>query len=165
MPTPLEDDQLSSILPGTWNVRGTNVPMWLSNERRSPRFDYELAGENPLTLRDRVSYFATKDNEEKQLSGVIKWAHNGFVWRGRGYLRFFASRWSVIGSNETHSVLAIRFQKTLLTHAGINVIVRDGEDIDEVRSLVARNTEEFGLSAEDFASLTWLEPETLPASS
>jgi len=156
MPTTPHATELPKILPGAWNVRSTNFPMWLSRERKSPRFSYDLVSENPLTLRDDVSYF-TADNQEKHIVGTDKWAHDHFVWRGKGLLTVARSRWSISGANDASTVLVIRFEKTLFSPAGIDIIVREGVEIDELRSLIARNTEQFGLSAEDFASLTWLD--------
>jgi hypothetical protein len=156
MPTSPIDSDLAAILPGTWAVRSTNFPMWLTRERLSPRFSYDLVSENPLTLRDDVSY-TTADKGEKHILGVDKWAHDGFVWRGKGLLKLVTSRWTISGISDDKTVVAIRFQKSLFTPAGIDIIVRDGADVPELRSLVARNTEKFGLSAEDFASLTWLD--------
>jgi hypothetical protein len=155
MPTTPNASELATILPGTWAVRATNFPMWLTRERTTPRFTYELAGENPLTLRDDVSYL-TEDGVEKHILGVDKWVRDGFVWRGKGPLKVARSRWTVAGADDASSVLAIRFEKTLFTPAGIDVLVKEGVELPELRSLVARNTEQFGLSAEDFASLTWL---------
>ena len=82
--------------------------------------------------------------------------HDGFVWRGKGLLKVARSRWSVVGANDERTVLSIRFEKTLFTPAGLDILVRESTTVPELRSLVARNTEQFGLSAEDFASLTWL---------
>jgi hypothetical protein len=155
MPTTPNASELAAILPGTWNVRATNFPMWLTRERTDPRFTYELVGESPLTLRDDVSY-STTDDAEKHILGVDKWVGEGFVWRGKGPLKVARSRWAVAGTDDASTVLAIRFEKTLLTPGGIDVLVRQGTELPELRSLVARNTEQFGLSAEDFASLTWL---------
>lgn len=156
MPPAPQNSDLAVILPGSWSVRSTNFPIWLTRERTSPRFTYTVVRENPLTLRDDVSY-STIDNVEKHVIGVDRAAHDGFVRRGKGVLGLFPSRWSVAGSNEDSTVLAIRFHKSLFSHAGIDIIVRDGTEVEELRSLVARNTEQFGLSAEDFASLTWLD--------
>ena len=155
MPTTPHDSELAKILPGVWNVRSTNFPMWLTRERKSPRFSFDLVSENPLTLRDDVSYF-TADNSEKHVLGTDKWAADHFVWRGKG-LKVRRSRWSISGANDASTVLVLKVEKTVLSPAGIDIIVREGIEIDELRSLVARNTEQFGLSAEDFASLTWLD--------
>ena len=156
MPTTPQYDELAKILPGVWNVRSTNFPMWLTRERKSPRFSYDLVSENPLTLRDDVSYL-TADNAEKHIVGTDKWAHDHFVWRGKGLLKIARSRWSIAGGNDDHTALAIRFDKTMFTPAGLDIIVREGVEIAELRSLVARNAEQFGLTPEDFASLTWLD--------
>jgi len=156
MPTMLQPTELATILPGVWNVRSTNFPMWLTRERTSPRFTWALTSESPLALRDDVS-FSTSDNQEKHVVGTDKWAHDHFVWRGRGLRKIARSRWSVIGANDEQTVLAIRVDRTLFTPPGIDIIVREGVEIDELRSLVARGTERFGLTAEDFASLTWLD--------
>ena len=157
MPTTPTDSELATILPGTWNVRSTNFPMWLTRERKSPKFTYSIVSESPLTLRDDVSYL-TEGNLEKHQLGTDKWAHDGFIWRGKGLLKLVTSRWSIIGVNDESTVIAIRFQKSLVSPAGIDILTREGVVVDELRSLVARNTETFGLSAEDFASLTWLDP-------
>lgn len=156
MPPISNASDIAAILPGSWNVRSTNFPMWLTHERKSPRFTYSLVSENPLTLRDDVSYL-TADNVEKHILGVDKWQHEGFVWRGKGLLTIARSRWSIVGANDDSTVLAIRFEKSLFTPAGLDIIVRESADIKELRSLVARNAEQFGLTAEDFASLTWLD--------
>jgi hypothetical protein len=157
MPSAPNDSDLAAILPGSWVVRSTNFPMWLTRERISPRFTFTLLKESPLTLRDDVSY-GTVDGGEKHVLGVDRWTGDGFVWRGKGPLGMLRTRWSIVGTNDASTVLAIRFHKTVLRHAGIDILVREGVEIDELRSLVARNTEQFGLSTEDFASLTWLDP-------
>jgi hypothetical protein len=153
MPTAPNDSDLAAILPGTWNVRSTNSPLWLDSEHTSPRFTFTLQRENPLTLREDVSYL-TADGAEKH---VDKWADDGFVRHGKGLRSLRRGRWSIVGANDDSTVLAIRSHRTLVRHAGLEVLVREGVEIAELRSLVARNTEQFGLSAEDFASLTWLD--------
>ena len=155
MPTTPNASELATILPGSWNLRATNFPTWLTRERTTPKFGYELVTESPLTLKDDVSYL-TPDNQEKHVFGVDKWGHDVFVHRGKGRLALSRTRWSVSGANDASTVLAIRVEKTLTAHGGIDIIVRDGIELPELRSLVARGTEQFGLSAEDFASLTWL---------
>jgi hypothetical protein len=39
---------------------------------------------------------------------------------------------------------------------GIDIIVRDGAEPDDVRSVVANSTEAYGLTPGEFATLTWL---------
>lgn len=156
MPFALNAQDLSSVLPGSWIVRATNFPMWLDGERLRPRFSYELIKHSPLRLRDDVSYH-TPQGEEKHIVGRDAWKGEGFTWRGNGLLTPFTSKWSVSGANDDASVLAIRFQKSLATPAGNDVIVREGHAVPELRRLIAGNTESFGLTPEEFASLTWLD--------
>jgi hypothetical protein len=146
---------LHEYLPGTWTIKATNFPMWLKGDRLSPRFTYGVISQDPFVLSDDVSYL-TAEGEEKHVIGTDQETPHGFVWRGKGWLRFFASHWSVAGANPEGTVLVIRFEKTRVTPAGLDIIVREGVEVPELRTLVAHNTEHFGISAEDFASLTWL---------
>lgn len=155
-----DEETLAKVLPGSWRIAATNFPMWLTGERHSPRFSYELLGEHPLVLSDDVSYF-TAEGEEKHVLGQDTFAHDEFSWRGKKLLRLFVSRWSVSGVSEDGSIAVIHFSKSLATPAGIDIIVRDGVETPELRATIARATEEFGLSPEDFGSLTWLQPATL----
>lgn len=151
----IDEDTLARILPGSWTVAATNFPMWLTGERISPRFSYELVGEHPLVLSDDVSY-VTADGQQKHIIGQDTWRDDRFTWRGRGLLKLFASRWAVSGFNAEASIVVIHFSPSLATPAGIDVVVREGVEVLELRATIARATEEFGLSPEDFGSLTWL---------
>jgi hypothetical protein len=156
MRTALDDTRLAELLPGTWNVAATNFPMWLDGERFSPRFSYDLISREPLVLADDVS-FEFVDGEEKHILGQDAWRHDEFVWRGKGRLRFFASHWRVAGASDDGDIAVVRFSKSIATPAGVDVIVRDGSAHPELRATIAHASEEFGLTPEDFASLTWLE--------
>ena len=151
---PLEFDP-AQLLPGTWRVNATNFPMWLSGDRLSPRFTYGVIATDPLALSDDVSY-TTAEGEEKHILGTDKWANGVFTWRGKGLLAIAKSRWSVIGMSTDAAVVVIRFERTRVTPAGIDILVRDGVSRPELRTFIAHNAEKFGLSAEDFASLSWL---------
>lgn len=135
-------------------MRGTNFPMWLDGAKRDPSITYAILREQPLRLSDEVVY--TTDKGEKRVSGVDRARGDHFVWRGKGPLRLFASRWAVTGVNDDATVVVTRFAKTLATPAGLDVLVREGAEVDELRSLVANNAAQFGLTPEDFASLAWL---------
>ena len=153
---------LARVLPGSWTVRATNFPMWLGGDRLNPRFTYGLLGDAPLTLSDDVSY-STREGVEKHVIGTDRWSRDTFVWRGKGLLNLAKSRWTIVGASEDGSALTIRFEPTVATPAGIDVIVREGVDLPELRTTVAHNTDRFGLTAEDFGTLTWLAPVMLPA--
>jgi hypothetical protein len=152
---------LAELLPGTWRVGATNFPLWLKGDKVSPTFTYELRRQNPLELTDRVSYF-TSSGEEKSIVGVDRLRGDEFTWRGKGPLSLFTSRWSVIGAASDGAFVVIRFSKTFATPAGVDIVSREGLDADDLRTMVAQGPEGFGLTHEEFASLTWLET-TLPS--
>lgn len=127
--------------------------MWLTGEKREPRFTYELVSEEPLVFSDDVGYL--EEGEEKHILGQDTWRGDEFVWRGRKLLRLFASRWSVAGMSDDGTIAIIRFSKSFVTPSGVDIIVREGTDHPELRRTVAHATEEFGLTPEEFGSLTW----------
>lgn len=149
----LDQRALADLLPGTWTIAATNFPMWLTGEKTQPRFTYELVSEQPLVLSDDVGY--VEEGEEKHILGQDTWRDDEFVWRGRKLLRLFASRWSVAGMSDEGSIAVIRFSKSLVTPSGVDIIVREGVEHPELRRTVAHSTEEFGISPEEFGSLTW----------
>jgi hypothetical protein len=155
MRTTLDHSALGDILPGTWVIAATNFPMWITGERSQARFTYELIGREPLVLSDEVSYL-NADGEAKKIVGRDTWRDDGFVWRGTGWLKPFASSWSVGGVSDDGSIAVIRFSKSLATPAGIDIVVREGSHRPDVRAIVAQSTDHFGLSPEDLGSLTWL---------
>lgn len=155
MPRP-EFDLLAGILPGTWHVRASNFPMWTNGSRRAPTFTYGLVREHPLVLSDDVGWI-TSSGRERHLRGTDRARGDAFIWRGAGLLRPVTSRWSVTGISDDGLLAAIRFSKSLVTPAGVDVLVRDGAAIDELRVRVAAESVDLGIAAEDFASLTWLD--------
>ena len=156
MREPLDETALAELLPGEWVVSATNFPMWLSGERSNPRFGYEIISREPLVLSDDVTYVVTESGQEKHILGTDTLRGDEFVWRGKGLLKLVASHWSVAGASEDGTVAAIRFTKSAVSPAGIDIIVRAGTQQPELRALIAGSTELFGLTPEDFASLTWL---------
>jgi len=155
MLTAPDEHALAELLPGTWRVVASNFPMWLGEDRLNPTFSYGLLGTEPLRLSDDVAY-TTPGGEVKHVLGVDQWRGNGFVWRGKGLLRLVTSSWTVAGVSKAGTIAAIRFTKSLVSPAGIDILVREGASFPEPRAAVAAESERFGLTAEDFASLTWL---------
>jgi len=153
---PVDDDSsLARLLPGRWTVKATNFPMWLSGERRDPTFEYRLQSERPLRLSDRVAY-VDADGKHKTIVGTDRWTGEGFTWRMRGIGGLFVrSRWQVAGARPGLAV--IRFEKSMVTPSGVDVVVGEGVDATELRSVIAADPASFGLSLEEFASLTWLD--------
>lgn len=152
----LDDRALADLLPGTWTIAATNFPMWLTGERGEPRFTYGLVSRQPLVLSDEVAYLNAV-GESKQIIGNDTWKGGEFVWRGKGILRLFTSRWTVAATSADGAVVVIRFSKSLATPAGVDILTREGATVPELRAMVAHATEEFDLTPEDFASLSWLD--------
>ncbi|GHD78017.1 hypothetical protein CLV85_1332 [Salinibacterium amurskyense] len=146
---------LAAKLPGTWCVEATNFPMWLDGTRHNPEFSYETAEGDELTFADTVSY-TTRDGDQKTIVGTDRLRGDEFVWRGQGWLKVLTSRWQVVGADDAFDTIVLRFSRSRLTPAGIDVLTRKGVEVPVVRTTVAHATDQFGLTAEDFASLTWL---------
>jgi len=157
MPAIFTTEALSQFLPGTWTIRATNFPFWLSGERVDGRLNYELKSAEPLVFADTVTY-KKPNGTPKSIIGTDRWTSTGFVWHGKGLLSLLSSRWTVTGGSDDLTIIAIHYAKSLVTPAGIDIIVREGQRADEARSLVAQRTDQFGLSAEEFATLSWIDP-------
>jgi len=124
---------LATLLPGEWEVRATNFPMWLTGKKLNPRFRYELLRGEPLRFDDTV-VSNRADGRETRLRGIDTQRGDSLVWRGRGLLWLFASRWRVIDVH-ADDLVTIEFDKTLATPAGRDVIARAGVSIDRVREV------------------------------
>lgn len=146
---------LASLLPGRWKVRATNFPMWLSGDRRDPTFEYGLLSEAPLRFSDRVAY-SEPDGKQKTIIGVDRWDGHGFTWVMRGIAGLVVrSRWEVASIRPGLAV--IRFEKSIATPSGVDVVVGEDVDANDLRSTIAADPSSFGLTLEEFASLTWLD--------
>lgn len=149
----VDPELLRDALPGRWAIRATNFPMWLHGERRAPRIEYRMRRADPLVLDDIVSYVHDRRGPGR-IVGTDRLRGDGFVWRGRGMLGVLRSRWVVAGLDGP--VLAIRFARSVVTPAGADLLVREGEAMPELRTHAAERLEALGLTPEEFASLGWL---------
>lgn len=147
--------ELADALPGRWTLRATNFPMWLKPENREPVFEYELIATDPLRLRDTVHYRDERKGAARTILGTDRQRGEGFVWRGRGMLGLLSSRWQVTGIDG--DIIALRFERSAVTPAGVDLLVREGVEIDELRSQVAADLDKLGITVEEFASLSWLD--------
>ena len=147
-------DVIASALPGSWRISATNFPMWLNGSRRDPEFEYGVRREHPLAFDDRVR-FRDDRGRPRTIAGVDHWTGDAFVWRGVGVLGLLRSRWSV--AYLADDVMVLHFAKSRITPAGTDIVVRVGTDHPELRRSVSADPARFGLTVEQFASLTWLE--------
>lgn len=117
-PVPVHD------LVGTWHIVQTNFPMWLTGRRTGPTLNYG-APHGGSHFEDVVRYVA--NGKQKEIRGVdtvdpANPAH--FRWRGRGLLAPLSSDWYVVHRDVDAGVIAIYFEPTLFTPAGVDIAAR-----------------------------------------
>lgn len=153
---PFDDESaLARLMPGRWTIKATNFPMWLTGERREPVFEYGLVREHPLTLSDTVGYL-DPEGKAKTIRGTDRWHGTGFTWRANGLAGLvLRSHWEVAGARQ--GLLVIRFGESLATPGGVDVVVGEGVDASQLRTVIAADPASFGLALEEFASLTWFD--------
>jgi hypothetical protein len=152
----LDDHTLARVLPGTWVLAATNIPVWIDGQRLSPTFTWQLVSAAPIVLADDASW-ESRSGEARHVFGVDTQVDGGFVWRGKGLQRLTSSSWQVAALSEDGGIATIRYSRSRLTAPGINVLVRSGVEPAEIRATIANSASTYGLSAEDFASLGWLD--------
>ncbi|MFQ7235961.1 MAG: hypothetical protein ACLRPU_13870 [Enterococcus hulanensis] len=138
-------------LEGTWEIKGTTFPMWLSNKRKNPRITYKKTEKNAVELLDLVEYEAK--GKTKQIKGIDRLAGEQFIWRGIGVLKVLSSRWQVVTIKG--DVLVIRFEKSLVTPAGVDVLIRKGTNVPNLWERVLTHYESFGLTLKESNELQW----------
>lgn len=140
-------------LPGRWQIRATNFPLWRSSKRLYPSITYGWLREHPLAFTDIVKY-QTPKGRLRTIRGIDTQAGAGFVWRGKGIMHLLRSRFAVLALGE--DTLVIRFERTLLTPAGVDVLTREGKEEKDLRQRLQKDPAAFGLSLEEIEGLTWL---------
>lgn len=150
--------ELVSLLPGSWAVAATNLPTWLDGERREPGCTFDVVSTDPLVLADDVT-FTTADGEVRHVVGVsTQRADESFTRHGRGKTRFRSNKWRVMGASDDGTIVAIRYAESRVVPEGIDIVVREGYSYPELRAMIAHATTQYGLSPEDFGSLSWFAP-------
>ena len=140
-------------LAGKWWVQYTNFPMWLKGDKQKPTFNYTVLQSNKkIGLYDEVRYI--QQNQSKSIVGFdtpLNTENTKFSWRGKGLLYFFVSKWEILYINEASTWAIIRFEKTLATPKGYDVISRN-ETIDAQEHLLIQQK----LKELDIIGLTYL---------
>lgn len=144
-------------LVGTWHIHATNFSMWLSGKRDNPKFIYRET-DSPHVLLDTVSY-TTKSGHTKTIKGKDTYdSETGvYTWRGTYLLRLVSSKWRVLFIDKNQGIAIIAFEKSLLTSSGIDIISRHKTfDRTSLKSSFSKQPNDYGLSEEQYHSLTWL---------
>lgn len=116
------------------------------------RITYKRTEKKTVELLDLVEYEA--NGKTKQIRGIDRLAGDQFVWRGVGMLRLLSSHWKVVTMKG--DLLVIRFEKSLVTPAGIDVLIKEGTEDPSLRQRVMENYESFGLTLKECKELQWL---------
>lgn len=154
MHTPPTPHRLAEVLPGSWILGASSQLFWLDGRHGEPRFTFRVVTPAPLRLTETIE-FSTPEGRPRVMTGKTRRARSEFVWRGSGADALVARRWSAAGVDDSGSVLVMRYRRTRAVPSGIDLLVREGSDVGELRTLVATTSTELGLSPEDFASLSW----------
>ena len=128
-------------LDGTWEIKGTNFPMWLTDKRKNPRITYKRTEKNAVELLDLVEYEA--NGKTKQIRGMDRLVGGQFIWRGIGIMKIKGD------------VLVIRFEKTFVTPAGVDILIRRGSRSPNLRERVLEHYKSFGLTDKERDTLQW----------
>lgn len=151
----LSTTDLAELLPGTWRIAATNLPVWLDGDHRNPRIELAATSAEPLRF-DEVAAFEAATGEPSEFVARSRWAGTHFVRRGRGRRALVRSRWTVGAVDDERGLVVVRVEQSLRSPAGIDLVLRADASGDGVRPYVAARTEQLGLSPEEFGSLTWL---------
>lgn len=146
-------EKKAEALSGNWFIKGTTFPLWLSGKRRQPMISYKLLSVDPLVFLDTVCY-KNQQGKSKTIIGKDTWKQNTFVWRGAGILKVLSSRWSILALTET--ILVIKFERSFLTPAGIDVLVKESAQINEIKQVIADSPQRYGLDLDEVERLAWL---------
>ena len=145
----------AELLSGVWCLGASSHFFWLDAQHGDPRFQFWVEGQNPLLLTETVR-FEGADGVARSVTGSSRPVGGGFVWRGAGKQRLLRRRWELQGMSPDAEIAVVRSEANRVFGPGLSILIRDGIDIPEFRGHVAANAEALGVSAEDFASLTWI---------
>lgn len=141
-----------SLLTGTWLVIASNFPMWLKPANSSPQFHYSPMENGSIS--DRVTYL--HKGREKEIAGKDKTIDNRhFKWRGNGLLAMASSKWSIVLADEKQNWMVIRFEKSIFSPEGIDIVARkklSSEEIDAIKDRIREETA-FGTETETLITL------------
>ncbi|MCW4384620.1 hypothetical protein OH146_02400 [Salinibacterium sp. SYSU T00001] len=155
MSTTLTAERLATALPGRWRLGATNLLYWLDARHGEPLFEFDVVAASPLRLSETIE-FSNPDGTPRMSRGTSRFVGGEFRWRGSGRELVHSRRWTPVGLDDSASILVVSCRRTRSVATGMNILVREGADVGELRTLVAATAERLGVSPEEFASLTWL---------
>lgn len=137
---------------GKWDIIATTFSMWTDGKREQPSITYTKLSDSPLTVNNQVKFL--KDGKEKTIEGIEKYKNGQFIWRGKGLLKLFKSTWHIVHLDS--DILIIKFGSNLVTDAGLDILIRDKNQIQEFKEKILQSYTDYQLTKEDLEQLEWL---------
>ncbi|PTK60986.1 hypothetical protein BUZ61_00185 [Staphylococcus nepalensis] len=138
-------------LPGKWKIVATSFSMWKSDKNKNPTITYSLHKDVPLIFNDLVEY--KKNHKLKSITGYDKLRNESFIWRGKGWLKPFTSKWKVLYLDS--DLLIIKFSATLITPSGMDILVRNTKDFSYYKERINGHPKLFNLNTVETQNLHW----------
>jgi hypothetical protein len=156
MPNAITDSSQSTCpellknLSGDWFIVYSNFPMWTKAKRRYPMLHYTIERrEGEWGLTDSVTYL--RGHTKKYIHGFDNLTDKDtFIWRGSGMItKHLSSKWGVVYINPDGEWAIIRFEKTLFTPAGYDVISRNSLQSDTSTNQINQMLKRYSISSLD----------------
>ena len=150
----LDETIIANTLVGDWQVGACNIDDWVNGARRDALFSFAVEQESPLVIKEEQVY-KVKDGKERRVALTNRFSDGQFISKGKGIIGTM-SRWTIGGIDTENGILIVRMTHTRGGQDGLIVLVRSGDPVEELRSIIAHQADEFGIGPEDFASLSWV---------
>lgn len=137
---------------GKWDIIATTLSMWTDGKREHPSITYTKLSDSPLTVNNQVKFL--KYGKEKSIEGIEKYKDGQFIWRGKGLLKLFKSTWHFVYLDA--DVLIIKFGSTLMTDAGLDILIQDKNRIQELKEKILHSYTDYKQTKEELEQLEWL---------
>ncbi|MEU6121940.1 hypothetical protein [Streptomyces sp. NPDC047123] len=125
----MDPDVTPRQLAGTWHIVCSTFPMWLSGRRSGPTFTYTPLADGHR-MRDEVAY-RTRRGARRIMGTDTRVGTAAYRWRGLGPLALLTSTWRIAERSQADTWAVITFNRSLVTPAGVDVIVRAAHLSDE----------------------------------
>lgn len=150
----LDEAMIAKTLVGEWCIGASNIDDWVNGARRDALFSFAIEQETPLVIKEEQVY-TIKDGKERKVSLTNRFTNGQFISKSRGIIGT-VSRWTIGGIDIDNGILVVRMIHTRGGQDGLILLVRKDAQVEELRTIIARQAVDFGIGPEDFASLSWV---------
>ena len=126
--------------------------MWTSGKKTKPSITYSIIKSDPLKILDEVQY--QSKGKIKTITGFDTIYNGQFIWRGKGILKLFTSKWEVIYVDS--EILIIAFSSTLVTSSGMDILLRDKQNTESYKRQLKARPEVFNIDDQSLRNIEWL---------